>query len=211
MRRTTACGARPPSPPPPSPPPLPPLAARRRAPAISRTGSTAFFRVDTLVHQWCRVPPWEPLESQRSRWSSPLQWGATPSRASAVAGRLTPGRMEHTAGGPALLRRRTHAVPQHVCLPAPAPRRSVWRPADAPLGSPAAGARLLRWSAHPREGPGGCRSRAEGGSRGVQCTVCPIRLGALKQTTDGMEWVHVVRARPPSPPPLRRTRRAAER
>ncbi len=54
---------------------------------------------------------------------------------------------------------------------------------------------ILRAKVAFSEGLAGCRRRSkpEGGSRGEQCTVCPIRLGALKQTTDGLEWVHVVR------------------
>ena len=32
----------------------------------------------------------------------------------------------------------------------------------------------------------------EGGSRHVQCAVCPVRNGAFRQTVDSHEWVHQV-------------------
>lgn len=32
----------------------------------------------------------------------------------------------------------------------------------------------------------------EGGSKTVECSLCPVKRGIFKQTDDGAQWVHVV-------------------
>ncbi|GMH43243.1 hypothetical protein BSKO_11165 [Bryopsis sp. KO-2023] len=44
----------------------------------------------------------------------------------------------------------------------------------------------------PSRGPGSDNSKLEGGSRGVECALCPVKCGAFKMSSDGRKWVHVV-------------------
>ncbi len=51
-------------------------------------------------------------------------------------------------------------------------------------GVPQAKIRPPRW-----EVQGG---QLEGGSKAVQCALCPIRQGAFRRTADGLAWMHEV-------------------
>lgn len=51
------------------------------------------------------------------------------------------------------------------------------------------------------EGPegAGATPKLQGGSRSTSCALCPISMGAFKQSTSGEHWIHLV-----SPPQTHR-------
>jgi len=59
-------------------------------------------------------------------------------------------------------------------------------------GVPQAQIRPPRWATVGDGGSPAGALKLEGGSRSVPCALCPISLGAFKQSTDG-PWVHLVR------------------